>query len=463
MKKIELLVLAITITLLGASCQNDSPEIEYRKLANLETRLYAGGKTTVFLSSSNSFGTPAPNLSSNGLNTHLEGDFQFEAAFVTAPAEINGGIGPIFNNSSCVSCHPKDGRARFPNDINELSGFFLRASMPGNNEVGGPIPVPNFGTQLQNQSIFQVQPEVQFEVTYTPIEEVFTDGTVVTLQKPVYRISESYTAFPSEALLSPRLAPPVFGLGLLEAIPEAQILANVDVMDTDGNGISGKANYVYDPISQSQQLGRFGWKANTATILDQIASAYNHDMGVTNPLHSTETGLGQTNGEDGLGDDPEISEEILQQVTFYCQTLGVPAPRNTDNEAVRYGATLFEEIGCTHCHVPSFTTGTNHLEPVNNQTIYPYTDMLLHDMGEHLADNRPDFLASGVEWKTRPLWGIGLTQVVNGHTHFLHDGRAKNITEAILWHGGEAYNSKENFKNLVQTEREALLAFINSL
>ena len=447
------------------SCSNNENDFEdgYIALPDLQERLYAGGETTIFLTSSNSFSTPADNLSGNDLETHLTGDFQFEAAFVTAPAEINGGIGPIFNNSSCVSCHPKDGRSSFPRDINSLSGFFLRTSLPGLAEDGGPVAVPNYGLQIQNQAIFGYEPEGRFSVTFTPIIEKLADGTQVTLQKPTYSVIDTYADFPSNAMTSPRLAPPVFGLGLLEAIPEAEILMYQDINDLDGDGITGKANYVFNPVSDAIELGRFGWKANTATILEQCAGAYSGDMGITTYLLQKETGDGQINGNDGLGDDPEISQEILDQVVFYCKTLGVPAPRDLENESVKKGAQIFESIGCAACHVPSMTTGNNTIAAISNQKIFAYTDMLLHDMGDELGDNRPDFLADGNEWKTRPLWGIGLTKVVNGHTDFLHDGRAKNITEAILWHGGEGMASKNKFKELSTGDREVLLKFIDAL
>ncbi|SFU29012.1 CxxC motif-containing protein, DUF1111 family [Pustulibacterium marinum] len=444
------------------SCKEDVAD-DYIAIDSLAERYDAGGATTVYLTSSNAFSTPASNLSGEDLDLHLFGDVEFEAAFVTAPAEVNGGIGTIFNNTSCISCHPKDGRSAFPTNINSLSGFFLRISAEGTDEHGGPNPMTGYGTQVQNQAIFGYEPEAKFQVSYTQIVETLADGTEVVLQKPNYNLVENYIPFESTPLLSPRLAPPVFGLGLLEAISETSILVNEDVNDVDGDGISGKANYVFDASTQSMQLGRFGWKANTASILEQCAGAYNHDMGITNYLFPTETGYGQTNGYDGLDDDAEITDDILDAVAFYCKTIAVPAPRNLENESVLRGAAIFDALDCAKCHVPSMQTGSSDITALSNQTIWPYSDMLLHDMGEELADNRPDFLANGQEWKTRPLWGIGLTNVVNGHTNFLHDGRAKNITEAILWHGGEAQASKESFKALSTQDRADLLAFINAL
>lgn len=456
----------ILLSLIAASvlsCSEDSDEENYEPFPVNEARLYAGGETTAFLSSSNSFSTPATNLHGTDMDTHLDGDAHFEAAFVTAPAEVNGGIGPIFNNTSCVSCHSRDGRAAFPTDINALSGFFFRVSIPGTNEYGGPKPVPGYGTQIQNQAIFGYEPEAKFQVTYTAVTETFDDGSQVVLQKPHYKIVEPYYELPENIMLSPRLAPPVFGLGLLEAIPESNILQYQDINDANGDGISGKANYVYDIETKTTRLGRFGWKANTSSVLEQCAGAYNGDMGITSYFLPYETGYGQANGDDGLGDDPEVENEVIDQVVFYCKTLAVPAPRDMDDANVIAGENLFEQIDCAKCHIPEMQTGSSEISAVANQTIYPYTDMLLHDMGEGLADNRPDYLADGREWKTRPLWGIGLTRVVNGHTDYLHDGRAKNLTEAILWHGGEAEASKNKFKALSTEKRQQLLTFINSL
>lgn len=454
--------LAVFIILLISCSDNDSEEV-YEDLPSLEDRLFAGGQTTVFLTSSNSFSTPAPNINGSDLADHLDGDVDFESVFVTAPASINQGLGTIFNNSSCVSCHPRDGRPSFPANINARSGFFLRVSLPGQLENGAPIPVPGFGTQIQNQAIFGYQPEGKFQVTYTDIVEILSDGTQITLKKPTYSLIDTYIPFPGNALLSPRIGSPVFGLGLLEVITENDILQNQDINDTDGDGISGKANYVFDAVTGTTKIGRFGWKANTATILEQCAGAYNGDMGITSYLKPIETGFGQSNGEDGFGDDPELADHILQRVALYCKTLAVPAPRNITVSNVRRGAKIFEQLECAKCHIPKMQTGSSTIAALANQTIFPYSDLLLHDMGDGLADNRSDFLANGNEWKTRPLWGIGLTNVVNNHTNFLHDGRAKNITEAILWHGGEALNSKNKFKQLSAKDRNDLLNFINSL
>lgn len=423
----------------------------------------AGGATTVFVHGTKAFSLPAPNLSKENLAKHQAGDIAFEATFVSNPSPVNGGLGPIFNNNSCVSCHTTDGRAVFPEDINAMSGLLLKISIPGRGINNSPLEVPGFGTQLQHQSIYGYSKEAAISVTFENTNVEMSDGTIVSLRKPVFSLSNPYMPLPDKILISPRIGMPVFGLGLLEAIPEPDILANADINDNNRDSISGKPNYVWNSIDKKMSLGRFGWKASTPSIILQSAGAYNEDMGLTNPLRPQESSYGQTNSDPG-----SISIELLQQslddVTFYCQTLGVPASRNNSDPQVIYGRKVFDKLKCNACHIPSFRTGSNSSLPeISYQQIYPYTDMLLHDMGEGLADNRDEFDANGREWKTRPLWGIGLTQITSGHTNFLHDGRARNITEAILWHGGEAEQSKEGFRKLSLKDREALLSFINAL
>jgi Predicted thiol oxidoreductase len=454
--KISILVISCAVLFLSCTKNDD----------NAPSRLdgeNAGGETTVYVRTSQAFGLPAPNLSAQHLNQHLLGDTGFEAQFVASPAPRNGGLGPVFNNISCNGCHPSDGRASFPENINSLSGFFYKISVPGTDEHGGPAPVPGFGTQLQHQSIYGFQAEGKMSVTFQEQTVSLADGTIVTLRKPTYSIVSPYLPLPGNMMISPRIGMPVFGLGLLEAIPEAAILANADPDDRDKDEISGKANYVWDPVSETTKMGRFGWKAGTPSVLVQTAGAYNEDMGLTNYLKPVESSVGQTNG-DPTSISPEVSREILENVVFYSLTLGVPAGRNFDDPEVIAGNKIFNQLKCATCHVPSFiTTSYEGIPEISNQKIYPYTDMLLHDMGEELADNRPEFLANGKEWKTRPLWGIGLTAVTSGHTSFLHDGRARNITEAILWHSGEAEKSKDDFKNLSSKDREKLLRFLESL
>jgi len=454
-------LLSILLVQLMISCSGDDlgvpppPEVS---LPELSERLNAGGETTVFISDETAFENPSANLTAEQIDEHDEGDEEFDVVFDLAGTSESPGLGPRFNHNQCSACHPADGRAEFPIDLGDLSGLLYRVSM-GNDLNTGPIPVPNYGKQAQNQSIPGLAPEFDYKVEWEEIPETLADGTVVNLRKPTFTYENPYSPISSDIQISPRIGPPVFGLGLLEAIPENDILALADETDQNGDNISGKANYVINPETGLRELGRFGWKANTSTLRIQTAGAYHDDMGLTSEIFTTD----EVN--DGFNDDPEISSEVLRLVTFYTQTLAVPAPRGIENENVRRGAAIFERIQCASCHVPKQRTLEASIDALANQTIWPYTDMLVHDMGEGLSDNRADFLATETEWKTRPLWGIGLTGLVseNGNTDLLHDGRARNITEAILWHGGEAQSAKDQFKILNTEEREDLLAFINSL
>lgn len=429
-----------------------------------ENWLELGGGTTLFETHTNAFSLPAPGLDPQSLQEHLEGDVFFEDVFVKAPSPINPGLGPIFNNNSCIQCHPNDGRAKMPENFDLSNGFFLLTSMPGQDAHGGPLPVPGFGIQIQNQAVFGFQPEAKIQVRYEYSNVSLSDGTVVELRKPLFSLKKTYIPMPAGAMFSPRMSMPVFGLGLVEAIPDSRLLALADPNDQDGDGISGRVNRVWNPETQQTEIGRFGWKAGTSTIRHQSAAAYSRDMGITNVLFPIETGYGQTNGNDGLRDDPELPTKVLDAVSLYCRTLAVPAARDTKAPNVRRGYTLFTQtLDCARCHTPSHTTGPSNIQALANQKFWPFSDFLLHDMGESLADHRPEYQASGTEWRTRPLWGIGLTSLINGHTNFLHDGRARNITEAILWHGGEAQTAREKFRKLKANDRQALLDFLESL
>ncbi len=465
MKYTDLKKIILTLLLIiSYSCSDDElnvPVVDEEQL-DISDRLFAGGATTTFSTSYLAYGERIDGLSSGEIYKHDRGDVLFEANFVKAPNPVRPGLGPVYNNRSCESCHPRDGRAPFPSSINDLSGFFLRISIPGTNEHGGPKPDPFFGDQIQNQAVYGFQPEARFKVTHTQITETLADGTQVVLKKPNYSLIDIHplAKLPASYMLSPRIGRPVFGLGLLESIPVQDILSREDPTDKDGNGIKGIANWVWDEVNQKMDLGRFGWKGNNPTVLVQTIGALHGDMGITSSYRPYENNPVLL---DGLDDDPEISDEHIGYLEFYCRTLAVPAPRNINNSQVKKGAALFEKLDCAVCHTPKQKTGYNPVSTLSYQTFYPYTDMLLHDMGENLADNRPDFRADGTMWKTPPLWGIGLTYKVNSHTMFLHDGRANNLTEAILWHGGEAQTSKEKFKALSIEKRESLLAFLNSL
>ena len=423
----------------------------------------SGGSQTIFDNGAGAFSSIFPDLAKAREEVHEIGDVAFEQTFVTAPSPVNPGLGPIFNNVSCTSCHINDGRGKPPVGTEQISSLLIRLSIPGTDVHGGPNPVPGYGGQLQQRSIFGIAAEAFVKIEYTENIFQFSDGETYSLRYPTYTLENPYIPMPGDLLISPRIAPPVFGLGLLEAVDEADILALADINDQNGDGISGKPNYVWNIVTGTKTLGRFGWKAATPSLLQQSAAAYNEDMGITSFVFPQENSRDQSQ-YDGLNDEYEVSDSILHAVEFYIRTLAVPARRNADLAEVLAGKKLFADAKCSVCHTPRLRTRTDVSFPeISNQVIFPYTDMLVHDMGPDLADNRPDFDANGQEWRTSPLWGIGLTRVVNGHQNFLHDGRARTLTEAIMWHGGEAEKSKEFVKNLSRPDRTALIKFLESL
>ncbi|ELS02965.1 putative thiol oxidoreductase [Xenococcus sp. PCC 7305] len=435
------------------------------------TALSGGELATVFKKTQTAFAQPITNLDRDRRRVFNFGDHLFNTKWVEAPSSVAtlDGLGPLFNRSSCAGCHIRDGRGRPPLPHEELMlSKLIRLSVPGEDDNGGPLPHPTYGGQLQEQGILGVKSEGKTLITWQEEPGKFADGTSFSLRRPSYEFTNlAYGALGEDALFSPRVAPAVFGLALLENIREADILQNADPGDRDRDGISGRPNYVWDVEQQSKSLGRFGWKANQPNLKQQIAGAFNGDLGLTTslfPSASCSEEQTQCQKEKMLGEQPEVSDEFLDKVTTYVSLLAVPARRNLAGDQEQLGEKLFYEAQCIACHTPRQVTGNASVhEEFNNQVIHSYTDLLLHDMGEDLADNRPDFLANGQEWRTPPLWGIGLVKNVNKHTFFLHDGRARNLTEAILWHGGEAEAAKEFVLKLSQTERDALITFLNSL
>ena len=428
-----------------------------------------GGDTTAFTKTRNAFGLSARNLNTLQRRTFAVGNSFFRQNWVTAPASTKArdGLGPTFNALSCSSCHLLDGRGKPPDGPDDGErGLLLRLSIPGTGENGGPVSEPVYGGQLQDRAIVGVPIEGEFTILYQEIPGLFADGEAYTLRRPTYQFRElNFGPMQPDTMVSPRVAPAIVGMGLLEAIPEAEILAAADPDDADGDGISGRVNRVWDVRASTLALGRFGWKANQPSVEQQTAGAFLGDLGVTSELFPEENCTAPQ--EDCLsapnGGSPEIGVERLEDVVMYTQTLAVPAMRDIGHLQVQQGVELFVQAGCAVCHTPKYTTGAHDIEALSNQTIYPYTDLLLHDMGPDLADGRPEFDANGQEWRTPPLWGIGLVETVNGHTMFLHDGRARNIAEAILWHGGEGAAARDAFKAFTKEEREALIRFLESL
>ena len=425
-----------------------------------------GGETTAFSVGTNAFELSARNLPNDIRRIFEVGDSFFNQNWVTAPAstEARDGLGPTHNALSCSSCHSHDGRGKPPDQPGDPErGLLLRLSVPG---TDGPVDEPRYGGQLQDRSILGVPEEGRIAIDYVEMPGAYPDGSSCSLRQPVYGIEDlAFGPLHPDVMVSPRVAPATIGMGLLEAIPDANILAMSDPEDVNEDGISGRPNYVQDVQTGELALGRFGWKANQPSVNQQAAAAFLGDIGITSSLFPNENcPAGQEACRQAPnGGEPELPDERLRKVTIYTQTLAVPAMRNIEDEQVEH-ARLFVQTQCALCHTPRHETGDTHpLAPLRNQVIFPYTDLLLHDMGDGLADHRPDGQASGTEWRTPPLWGIGLVQKVNGHTMFLHDGRARSMEEAILWHGGEAEESRGKFMNLTKDERNALIRFLESI
>lgn len=434
----------------------------------------SAGEGTVTKTDQNAFSLPLANLSPTRRLDFSVGNSFFRNPWVIAPASTDArdGLGPLFNTNACQNCHIKDGRGHPPGpEAKQAVSMLVRLSVPAGEgddlTRSGLLAEPHYGGQFQDAAIPGIAPEGRVRVEYEPLVMTFSDGHEVELRKPRLSFSNlAYGDMHPATLFSARIAPPVIGLGFLEAISDEDLLANADPEDADGDGISGRANLVWDRATGTLKLGRFGWKAGQPSLRQQNAEAFANDMGLTSHLVPTDSCAPSQSDCLALphGGTPEVSDEILDNVTFYTRNLAVPARRDVDDPQVLKGKSLFFQANCQGCHVPSFTTPANAPEPeLANQTIRPYTDLLLHDVGPGLADGRPEFLANGQEWRTPPLWGIGLTEAVNGHTQFLHDGRARNLMEAILWHGGEAAASRDKVLTFDAQQREALLAFLNSL
>jgi CxxC motif-containing protein (DUF1111 family) len=440
----------------------------------IQTTPMSGGAGSVEQFDHNAYSLPLGNMSMTKRLDFSVGNSFFRNPWVTAPAstEARDGVGPLFNTNSCQGCHLKDGRGHPPTGDENPIALFLRLSLPdqqaepGTLERRGALPVPAYGLQLQTAAVPGAQPEGKLVIEYRPREVSFADGHSVTLQEPLYSIdSPAYGELPEMLQTSPRLAPPMIGLGLLEAIPEADLIAAADPEDADGDGISGRANQVWDVRSGTTVMGRFGWKAGEPSIEQQGLHAFAGDMGLTSRL-VPQTDCMESQGCDAYptGGTPEVSDDVADFVTFYASSLAVPMRRDMGVPAVKQGAERFNALGCASCHTPRQRTAADAARPaLADQEIWPYSDLLLHDLGEALADHRSEFQADGREWRTPPLWGIGLAQTVNPRAGFLHDGRARSLEEAILWHGGEAETATQGYRNLPADQRAELLRFLESL
>lgn len=474
-----------------------------------------GGDTGITITSAESYSKPSSNLTASRKGHFFIGNAFFRQPWVIAPASTDSrdGLGALFNVAACQSCHVKDGRGHAPMKAeDDADSLLIRLAMPAttdeqrqqlHNSLIEKIAHPVYGGQLQDRGIQGVPAEARIAVQWADKPVTFADGHVETLRAPTFKLTKpGYGAFDDELMVSPRIALPMIGLGLLEQIPDADIkkqaVSNNNNADKaadnnggkdggkDGDSIRGKFNWVMDPETGKVALGRFGWKAGQTKLITQNQSAFNEDMGLTSSIRPhesctpTQTAcLNATTGADeqGNGKPPvEVSDEVAKFVEFYTRNLAVPHRRNADDKLVLAGKKHFYDMGCQSCHTPRYQlpkTNDDHLEQ-HGQVIYPYTDLLLHDMGDDLADRtiagklppkdaQVEFLANSYEWRTPALWGIGLAQTVDPQATFLHDGRARTLLEAVLWHGGEAKKQQQKVLKLDKQGRAELNAFLKSL
>jgi CxxC motif-containing protein (DUF1111 family) len=445
----------------------------------------AGAATSIASVNADSFSHFSANITFEEEETFKLGNALFKKLWVSSPSstQASDGLGPLYNARACQTCHLKDGRGHPPEGGRDATSMFLRLARPAVTPdehkalatfAEMSLPDPVYGRQLQDLAVPGLRAEGRMVIHYTEEPVTLAGGEVVSLRRPRYSVTDlAYGDLDPATTLSPRVTQPMLGLGLVQAIHEADILALADPDDRDGDGISGKAAIAIDQATRRQVLGRFGWKAQTASVRHQSADAFAHDIGISTPevpLHHGDCTPAQadclamaTGVQPRLG-DVEAPPPVLDLVTFYAENLAVPARRKASFKETLAGKRIFYETGCTACHQPKFVTRRDTANKAHRfQLIWPYSDFLLHDMGEGLADGQQVGVANGNEWRTPPLWGIGLTKTVNDHTFFLHDGRARNLTEAILWHGGEAKAARDRFADLPKTDRDALLTFLESL
>ncbi|AYG61260.1 thiol oxidoreductase [Rhizobium jaguaris] len=465
------------------------PTADFSKAEPYEA-MQGGAATSIDPITRDIFSQPSANLNQEqGQDFHL-GNALFRKLWVSAPSstQASDGLGPLFNARSCQSCHIRDGRGHPPETAGAAAtSMVLRlARPPVTPEEERAVrdfhalnfPDSTYGVQLQDLAVPGLAAEGKVTVRYSE-EAVPLAGETVTLRKPHYGVTDlAYGPFEQTTTLSPRIAPPMIGLGLIEAIPDADILAHADPDDTDADGIRGRAAMVRDHRTGQLALGRFGWKAQNASVRDQVADAFLNDIGISTPDQPNAYGdctvkearcLAMPTGVQKRLGDTEAPGPILDLVTFYSENLAVPARRKASFPDVVHGKEIFYQSGCAACHTPKFVTrddlkGSDGKATAQAfQLIWPYSDFLLHDMGDGLSDGQQVGVASGRDWRTPPLWGIGLTQTVSGQQAYLHDGRARTLTEAILWHGGEAEKARNTFANLPQGDRQALINFLESL
>ena len=438
----------------------------------------SAGSFTIRRFDRQAFSEPAPVLTLKQRQTFMVGRNVFNRQWA-AVTSLNGdwGLGPTFIADRCSACHINAGRGSPPASSGEqLLSLLVRVSIPGTGEHGGPQPHPNYGDQFQNRSLDGRNVDVAYAGEPVPNEAdlfldweertaAFSDGETVTLRKPKLRIENlKFGELGNDVMLSLRMAPPLVGMGFLDAVPEETILSIAEKQRAQG--FNGRPNRAWDALNKRMALGRYGWKANVPALKQQIAAAAIGDMGVNSNLFPGQNcpPVQTICARQLPGNFPEIIDHEIGALELWLQGLAVPARRDVNDPEVLRGAALFSSAQCAVCHVPEMKTEKfPKLPQLSDQVFHAYTDLLVHDMGDELADGRPDFKAGPRDWRTTPLWGLGLSGMVNGQSALLHDGRARNVTEAILWHGGEAASSRDAFGKLPKADRDALLKFVEAI
>lgn len=408
----------------------------------------------------------------------MVGQSIFEKIWIPSPSATHAsdGLGPLYNARACAHCHINNGRGRVPlrTDARAKPTSLVvrvgRAEVEANTSYRGD---PVYGEQIQNFAITGYQAEADVHVDFEQIPVELEGGEIVFLHKPSLSLSNlQYGALADKTRLSLRVAPPLIGMGLLDAIDEQDILSYADPKDENGDGISGRANQVWDASVKKNRLGRFNYKASSPTLAHQSLAAFKNDVGISSYYFPSDSGDCTASQKDCLkapGGSPmgktgaEVQQPVTSLMVEYVRNLAVPGRRIKEPKQVQRGQQLFNQSGCISCHRASFTTAQNSNKAFSEQTIWPYSDLLLHDMGDGLADEVANGMATGREWRTQPLWGIGLNKIITGSETYLHDGRARSIREAILWHGGEAQQARNSFAKLAPKKRQQLIQFVKSL
>ncbi len=455
------------VAFLATGCSNDSEEKQKTLTTKQNTNVKKITPNIHTSKQSKQAFKQAFKLNHDEEDIHILGRSFFTIPWSQAPSVTTArdGLGPLYSANTCIHCHPNNG-AGTPMKNGFISrSLVMRLSIPNTQnmdddliEKNGFVPEPTYGGQLSLHSNTNTPFEGRISLNYKNIILKYEDNSTCKIQKPTYSINKlQYGEFDKNVNIAPHIGLALIGLGAIEMIEEKDILAKEDIYDKDKDGISGKANWVYNPESNTTELGRFTWKAAAATVKQQAANAAHNDMSLSNPIYPgdncTDKQVECLKANQGIHDF-DLPMYRLDAIAFYLKTLRIPRERKTANFAK--GKKIFNSLGCVKCH-------TSEYKLSDGNTIKPYSDFLLHDMGDALSDGHTMFKASANEFRTPPLWSMGLYEKASGKMALLHDGRARNIEEAILWHGGESTSQQGAFKALNKQDRNYLIEFLKGI